>query len=59
MSKMTPVFPYDMFMLLTPNLLIVKTIPTDQYESFQHVFPLLTCMLEKFVGGHLTSNYSK
>ena len=29
----------------------MKTIPTDQHESFQHILSLLTCILEKFLGG--------
>ena len=37
----------------------VKTIPTDQHESFQHILSSFTCLLGIFLGDHSTYNYSR
>ena len=40
-------------------LIRMKVLPTNQHESFQHVFFSLTCILAKFSRGHPTQNCSK
>ena len=48
-----------MVTLVTLCFLRVKTIATDQRELFQLVLSSLTCILRKFLRGHLTQYCSK
>ena len=54
-----PRHPRNIVMLPTLYFLRVKTIPTGQHESFEHVFFSLTWISRKFLRGHLTQSCSK